>query len=436
MPERLKTRTIARNLWPATSPEVQFRLLMELSQKISRTLDLQDVLDELLAALRAAIDYDAAGVFVLNRRVPLGGSAATDLIAGMATVGFGPPRPDDPMLRSGKGIIGHVIRTGRALVAPDVSAEPLYVKGRERTLSEIAVPVVSNGQVIGALNLESDRPHAYSHRDVEPLEFFASVAALSIEKALLHREVLEKERIEQQLRIARAVQAGLLPDAPPQLPGYDIAACHLPSQEIGGDYYDYLPQRDGQIGVAIADVSGKGVPAALIMATFRAALRGELRRRRDVHDALVDVNQTLLEAQTSVHFVTAVCGVLEPPSGGFAYVNCGHNPPLLLRAGGGCESLDVGGPALGLLPDQRYEQGFVALRPGDVLCLFTDGVVEPMDATDEEFGPERLEAVLRTTASLSARDSVEAVLEATRRFSGREAYDDDFTLVVLKRVSG
>jgi phosphoserine phosphatase RsbU/P len=434
MSDKPKIETVVRSLWPATSPEVQFRLLMELSQKISRTLDLQEVLDELLAALRSAIDYDAAGVFVLNRRVPLGGPPAGDLIAGMATVGFGPRRPDDPMLRFGKGIIGHVIRTGRAHVAPDVAADPLYVKGRDGTLSEIAVPIVSNGQVIGALNLESDRPGAFSNLDVEPLEFFASVAALSIEKALLHREVLEKERIDQQLRIARAVQAGLLPDAPPQLPGYDVAAIHLPSHAIGGDYYDYLPQRGGQVGIAIADVSGKGVPAALIMATFRAALRGELRRQSDVRDALVEVGRTLMESQRAVHFVTAVCGVLDPATGRFAYVNCGHNPPLRLRAEGGCEMLDVGGPALGILPDQHYEAGSVRLRPGDVLCLFTDGVVEPMDAADEEFGPERLEAVLRSVASLPARDAVQAVVDATKAFSGRDTYEDDFTLVLVKRL--
>ena len=138
--------------------------------------------------------------------------------------------------------------------------------------------------------------------DVEPLEFFASVAALSIEKALLHREVLAKERIEQQLRIARAVQAGLLPDAPPQLPGYDVAASTCPATRSAATTTTTSRKRGGQIGIAIADVSGKGVPAALIMATFRAALRGELRRRRDVRDALVDVGRTLMESQTGRAF--------------------------------------------------------------------------------------------------------------------------------------
>ncbi len=413
--------------------DLRYRLLLELSQRISRTLDLQMVLNDLLQVLRSAVTYDAAGVFVLNRAVPLIRRADPNLIAGMVQVGFDEPPVDDPMLRSGKGIIGHVVHTGEIVDAPDVGRDPRYVAGRAATRSELAVPIVSEAGTIGCLNVESDRPASFTPADVELLQFFASAAALSIEKALLHRQVLEKQRIEGQLQVAREVQSGLLPSAPPRLTGYDIGAVNLPTQAIGGDYYDYVPLAGGRLGLVVADVSGKGIPAALIMATFRAALRTEIRRRASLPALAARLNGAVLEFRDAARFVTAVCAVLEATSGRVTYVNCGHNPPLLLRARGGRETLRCGGAALGLFARGRYKAGTVDLEPGDTLVLYTDGVVEPVDAHDAEFGVERLDAAIRAVAGRPASEALRSVIEATQAFSGRDRYDDDFTLVVLRR---
>lgn len=418
------------------SPESKYRLLLKLSQEIGRTFDLQEVLSYLLESLRTAVSYDAAGVFVLNRRVPLGQASGERVIAGMATVGFDDtPRDEDPMLSQGKGIIGHVIRTGQTLIAPDVRLDPHYVEGRVSTRSEIAVPIFSNRDVIGALNLESDTLDAFSEADTEFLEFFAVAAAISIEKAILHREMIEKHRIEQQLRIARQVQGALLPVADPMLSGYDVAGINVPTWEIGGDYFDYLPQPDGRLGVAIADVSGKGVPAALIMATFRAALRAQRQRDILLEQMVIELNRILLDSMDSSRFVTAVYGLLDRETGAFGYANCGHNPPLLLRAGGACESLASSGPALGMWAGARFEPGRVTLEFGDTLVLYTDGVVEVMEPGGELFGAERLERVLREHGEKPARDMIQAVVDATHAFAGREGYEDDFTLVMVKRES-
>jgi sigma-B regulation protein RsbU (phosphoserine phosphatase) len=413
--------------------ELKYRVLLELSQRIARTLDLPVVLDDLVQALRSVIAYDAAGVFVLNKAVPLLRRADPNVIAGMVQKGFDAPRTDDPMLRSGQGIVGYVIHSGEVVNAPDVRLDPRYVAGRAATRSELAVPIVSEAGVIGCLNVESDRVAAFGPADAELLEFFASAAAVSIEKALLHRQVLEKQRIEDQLKVAREVQSGLLPGAPPDLPGYDIAAVALPTGAIGGDYYDYVPLEGDRLGVVVADVSGKGIPAALIMATFRAALRTEMRRRAEVAAVVSELNDVVMESRDASRFVTAVCGVLEQASGRFTYVNCGHNPPLLLRASGGAETLQTGGPALGLFADGLFEAGTVGLEPGDNLVLYTDGVVEPADRGDVEFGTERLAAAVRGAAGRPAAEALRSVIAATRAFSGRDDYDDDFTLVVVRR---
>jgi serine phosphatase RsbU (regulator of sigma subunit) len=410
--------------------ELRYRLLLELEQRISRTLELQPVLDDLLRVLRSTVPYDAAGVFVLNRAVPLIRRTDPNLIAGMAQVGFDDPPVDDPMLRSGKGIVGHVIHTGETVVVPDVTRDARYVAGRAATRSELAVPIVSEAGTIGCLNVESDRPAYFTGADAELVQFFASAAALSIGKALLHRQVLRNQRIEDQLRVAREVQAGLLPGAPPDEPGYDIAAVNLPTHAIGGDYYDYVPLDDGRLGLVVADVSGKGIPAALIMASFRALLRTQMKRRSRLAAVAAQLHDAVREFRDASRYVTAVLAVLDPERGDVRYLNCGHNPPLLLRAAGGRETLPRGGAALGLSSGERLRERTVRLDPGDCLVLYTDGVVEPTDDDDDEFGVDRLEAAIRGVARRRASEALGAVVQATRAFSGRDGYDDDFTLVV------
>jgi sigma-B regulation protein RsbU (phosphoserine phosphatase) len=416
---------------------MRYRVLLALSQEISRTLDLQEILDHLIAALHTVVAYDAAGVFVLNRTVPLGRDTGTDLIAGMASVGFTDrPRPHDPMLQSGRGIVGHVIRTGERVLAPDVRLDPRYIEGRAGTLSELAVPIVSNGVVIGALNVESDRLDAFTPADAGWLESFAVAAALSIEKAILHRQVLEKQRIDQQLWLAREVQSSLLPGRAPAVAGYDLAGLNLPTWEIGGDYFDYLALDDGRLGLVVADVAGKGVAAALIMATFRAALRLELRRGADVTAVVGEIDRILLESMDNSRFVTAVYGILDPPSGQFEYANCGHNPPLLLRAARGRHLLESSRPALGMRGRWAVRPGSVSLAPGDLLVLYTDGVVELSDEAEREFGVDQLESVVRAHADRPAEEIVSAVVAHTRAHARRGAggFEDDFTLMIVKRL--
>jgi serine phosphatase RsbU (regulator of sigma subunit) len=420
------------------TPDFKYRFLLQILEKVRGTLELEEVLNNLIDILRPVIDYDAAGIFVLSRAIlPLTHGAKNNLIAGVATRGF-PNRVahSDPMLSSGRGIIGHVIRTGTSVIAPDVRLDPFYVEGRPGTMSEIAVPLTSNDRVIGALNLESNRLSAFSQDDVEVLQFFARAAAIAIERAILHYELIEKRRLENQLRIAREVQSSLLPATPPDLPGYEFAAINVPTWEIGGDCYDYIKLPDGRVGVAIADVSGKGVPAALIMAAFRATLRTQVRIDHELSQLMIAVNGLLLESIGQAAFVTAVYGVLDPGNGRFVYSNCGHNPPLLLNRAGEMKRLSCGGPALGVFDEAQFEEEAVPFAPGDMLVLYTDGAIEVTDDRDQEFGEKRLERILRNSAHLPAGEVIRAVIDQTQVFAGHESYPDDFTIVVIRHSGG
>jgi len=415
--------------------DIKYRLLLDISQQISRNVDLQDVVTGLLASVRSVVDYDAAGIFVLHRNAPLPVTFGTNKIAAMASIGFGHMADGtDPMLRTGKGIVGHVIRTGETVVAPDVRCDPHYIEGRPKTRSEIAVPIVSNDEVIGALNLESDALDAFSVADAELLEAFSVAAPTAVERTLMHRQVVEKRLMEQQLKIAGEVQASLLPAGAPAVDGYDIAGLNLQAWDIGGDYFDYFPLDDGRLGLVIADVSGKGVSAALLMATFCAALRSEVRRRQPIPDVIEDVHRTLAESMDTSRFVTAVYGILDPEPGTFTYANCGHNPPLLMRHSGAQEFLQTGRRAVGMLDSQPTPTSMVTLAPGDMLVLYTDGVIEVSDSREAEFGTTGLARVLAASANQPADHIIHAVVDATRAHAGTDHFTDDFTLMVVKRA--
>lgn len=416
--------------------EKKFQLLQQISQEIRDTLDLDEILNRFLDMIKAVIDYDAAGVFVLNQDlVHARHETPQELIASVVWRGFDNHRPPkaDPMLSQGKGIIGHVINSGEAVVVSDVRQDPRYVEGRRGTLSEIAVPIERNNQSFGALNLESDELGAYDAEDIEVLCFFADAAAIAIEKAMLHRQILEREQIEIQLKMAQNIQSRLLPDEPPVLPGYDIAGTCIPTFEIGGDYYDYIALPHNQWGFVMADVSGEGIPAALIMTVFRALLRTQIRTRSRTAVIAREMNQLLPDFSGGIDFVTAIIGILNPASGEFSYTNCGHNPPLLLRQNGRVDLLPKDGPLLGVVNNAGFKSATTTLMPGDLLLLYTDGIVEVMSHIGEEFGLERLLQVLQKNQTLPAAQIINEVILATQRFSEAPAFRDDVTLTVVQR---
>lgn len=419
------------------SVERKYQLLLEISHRIRETLNLDEILEHLLDVAGSVVRCDAAGIFVLNRDLlPVRSGSRQFVVASVVERGFDARAEErhDAVLTRGEGIIGYVIRTGECVITPDIRADPRYIVGRERTQSEVAVPIKHRDETIGTLNLESDAAGAYGTEDLEILQFLADAAAISIERAMLHRQIMDQRRIEDQMRLAHDVQSRLLPGAPPRPDGYDIAGVCLPTFEIGGDYFDYIELPEGRLGLVIADVSGKGVPAALSMSAFRSIVRTHARMSLGLDELADRVNAQLPEATGGTAYVTCVYGVLDPREGSLSYVNCGHNPPVLLRAGGGVEWLDRGGPPLGMFEDARFDLGETRLQRGDALVFYTDGVVENTSPDGSDFfETERLLAALLASHRLPARGVIDGVIEATRAFAGTKAYPDDFTLMVVRR---
>ncbi|MDH3268617.1 MAG: GAF domain-containing protein, partial [Ignavibacteria bacterium] len=277
------------------SAEEKYQLLREISFKIKDTLDLNVILNHLLDALKSVINYDAAGIFVLNEAIEHPDyHFPGQKIGGVAKRGYEEhPVESDEMLREGKGIIGYVINSKQSVIIDDVRKDKRYVIGREQTLSEIAVPIIKNDKAIGALDVESDRFSAFNHHHLEILQFFADAAAISLEKAILHHQILEKRKLEEQMQMAKDVQTSLVPSHPPEIEGYDIAGICIPTYEIGGDYYDYIQLDNNNLAIVIADVSGDGIPAALIMSAFRALLHSQIKADNNPSEIMSVLNQQI-----------------------------------------------------------------------------------------------------------------------------------------------
>jgi serine phosphatase RsbU (regulator of sigma subunit) len=250
------------------------------------------------------------------------------------------------------------------------------------------------------------------------------------------RAMLEREQLRHELELARRIQSRLLPSGPPQVPPLDIAAANFMSQQVGGDYYDFLAFPGGRLGICIADVAGKGVAAALLMSNVKAALVSSAAVESSTDRLTTRVNRILEQSIEPGRFVTFFLASLDPTTLHLEYVNAGHPPPILLRADGSAERLSEGGTILGILPDAAYARGTVTLGPGDVLALFTDGVTEAQGRDEELFGEERIESLLREGPRGTASETLERLLGAVRSYEGERGPSDDLTAIVIRVSHG
>jgi len=337
-------------------------------------------------------------------------------------------------LKMGEGLIGHVALSGKPFISPDVRKEPRYINARAHTRSEMVAPIISNNEVIGVFDLESDELNAYTKDDLDVLMMLSSQVAIIIEKVMLHEQAIEKQRLETQLEVARQVQLQLLPPRDPQLEGFDISAYNFPTEEVSGDYYDWTRLFEDQIGIVIADVSGKGVPAALLMANLQACFRSQASAALgQPGEMLRIVNKQFYESTTAERFATLFFGLYDDRARRLRYVNCGHCPPFLLRANGALDRLPPTATPLGAFANWKCREADIELGVGDTLLLYSDGVTEAGIEGVEEFGEDRLAHAIRVNQWQPAEALVQAIVDDVADFSAGSR-SDDVTVVGLRGI--
>jgi phosphoserine phosphatase RsbU/P len=306
--------------------------------------------------------------------------------------------------------------------------------------SELLLPLAVRDKLLGFISLGPKRSEEpYTGSDVRLLKSVAAQTGLALENANLLQtvadEVAKRERLNREVEIAREVQERLFPQKLPIIAGLDYAGHCRPALGVGGDYYDFLALPEGQLGIAIGDVSGKGIAAALMMASLQASLRSEATRApENLAAAVANVNRLVYEASASNRYATFFYGQYDPAQGKFDFVNAGHNSPMLLHPGDGGKvtRLEPGGTVIGLIENVEYQQGCVRIRPGDLLVAYTDGISEAMNLEDEEWGEDRLLDSIRGCPAKTAQELLEYVFAAATHFAGAAPQHDDMTLVVLR----
>ena len=410
----------------------KLRLLLDITKKISSSVDIEEVLNLVMETLGSLLPYDAAGIYLIEKNAEAGEPYIfrSKVIRGYE-ISF---ELIEPRLKLGEGFLGRVAQTGEAIISPDVSKDARYFAARKRTRSEMVAPIISNDRVIGAFDLESDQLDAYSQDDLSVLQLLTSQVAIIIEKERLHEQVVEKKRIEAQLEIARQVQLELLPDHDPQFENFEVSAYIFPAEEVSGDYYDWVRMFEDQIGIVVADAVGKGIPAALLMSFLRASLRAGVQVGYAPHIALSTVSKLLWDSVEDHQFITAIYGILDTTNRTFVYSNAGHNPPLLIRPDGDYRFVEYGDTPLGMFIDARYHQHFIRFEKGQVLVMYTDGITEAANEAGEEYGGERFAKRVLECIDLPAKEMIDYIRRGVADFTDRKFLDDDGTLFIVKAL--
>lgn len=410
---RALKRRLQEHSFQAKFRGVELEALYEVGLAIAATLELEELSEEVLLRAVSLLDARRGALYLLEgdryRLLrTIAGEARPELAA------------DDAELER--------------LLAGPVSGSSDLLPGSRHVL---AVPVEIEGDPRGLLivaDKESRRGVGpFPATDRRTLSLFANQAAIAIENAKLHRLALEKERLEREMELAAEIQQQLLPDAMPAIPGYEVLGWNRPARQVGGDYFDVQDLGDGRWWLVVGDVTGKGMPAALMVSTLHSGLR-LLVDRFDVGPELVGrLNRHVYEATGANKFITLLIARLDAARGRLGWVNAGHNPGLLCRAAGGCELLGPHGLPLGLLPGAEYGSAGCDLEPGDLVCLYSDGITECEGPDEEELGMERLADLLRQHRDEPLADIVRAIDETVVDFAAGRPQGDDQTVVLLRR---
>ena len=403
-------------------------VLNEISREITSILDLDDLLERIGHLLKRVIDFQMFTILLWNNR--------TQQFEHRFSTRYGERVTRERTVTLGKGIIGTAAEQREPILAPDVRKDSRYVAENPETRSELSVPLIYKGQVIGVLDLEHTRVNYYNEDHMRTLSTLAAQVAISIANARLYQRIHEEEqRMERDLEMARKVQLRLMPSRPPKLVRAEIAAQFLAARSIGGDVYDFLDYGPGRTALAVGDVSGKAAPAALYAALVSGILRSLAPQHLSPAAMLAALNDQLQERKLDSQYVTMLMAVWDDSNQTLQIANAGSVQPVFVSTtsnGPEVKTIQAEGFPLGLFPNTEYEEFTLSTRPGDLIVFFSDGIVDAVNATDEMFGNDRLNEVLQSHTHSTAASTVEAILNAVTDFQAGTDHFDDETVVVLR----
>jgi serine phosphatase RsbU (regulator of sigma subunit) len=401
--------------------------LVEASKALSSTLDLAELLGRILDVAKTQTEAERGTLFLVDE--------SSNEIWSLIAHGL---EKQEIRLPLGKGIAGHVAQTGEVVLIPDAYADPRFnpeVDKRTgyRTRTILCLPIHNKaGKIIAALQLLNKQTGSFTSEDADFLLTLSGHMALALENAQLHQALLDKERMERELALARGIQRSLLPDRAPLVEGFDIALLNEPCYAVGGDYYDFLNLGPHTLLTVIADVEGKGVSSALVMSNLQATLRALVLHLHSLDEIAESLNRMILNDTRSQKYLSIFIGLVDVRRKGLHYINCGHVPPVIIRPNHDPIPLTEGGMVIGLFENARYQRGHTKMQRGDVLVLCTDGITESMNTLHEEYGMERLVQCVQSVAEQSAAEIVAAVNADVSRFSRHGTHLDDKVMIVMK----
>jgi sigma-B regulation protein RsbU (phosphoserine phosphatase) len=405
--------------------------LAEIGREMSAILDLDELLTRLAHLLKRVIDYSIFGIALVREE--------TGMLEMKVAIQYGDdPRAMDPM-PIGEGLVGYAALHKEVVLVPDVTKDPRYVNAVPGVRSELVVPLLLKDRCIGVFDLESSELGAFNKKHVELLTLLASQAAVAIENARLYESIRANEaRFEKELQFAQRVQKALLPqDLPKKLRGVDVSWHLEPARELGGDLFDFLSPEPHTLVVAVGDVSGKGVPAALYSAAIGEMVRGRTFRRRLEKErstpagVLTAMNRILHERHLEEYFCTLCYSMFDLKNKTVTIANSGLPYPIRC-SGGSAAQIDLPGVPLGALGSSSYDEVKLPLETGDVFVFCSDGIFESFDETGREFGTARAIDVIKEHWQRPAREIVGEMLGAIQRFCGDAEQSDDRTIVVVR----
>jgi sigma-B regulation protein RsbU (phosphoserine phosphatase) len=411
----------------------KIKLLLDIVGKFNSSLDPARLLHEIIESTKAMVEAEASSLFLLTDD---GASLELTIPTGPATA-----QVSGKKIPADHGISGWVVQHQEPVIIEDVQKDArfkgeLLKKPTFQSNNMMCVPLNNNkGTTIGVLQVINVDSGYLTKEMLTLIQTLANQAATALENVKVKQQQLASELLNKELEVATQIQAGFFPQSIPEIAGYEVAGCSIPAKDVGGDYYDIIIQREHQqCGFVVADVTGKGVPASLLMATMRASLRANIQNNpTDLVTAMQHVNQDIFRDSPSDKFITSVYLTLHYEQHWVEYVNSGHNPPYLVKDQ--ISTLDESGLMLGIMDPIDFPSARVTMETGDVLVLFSDGVTEATNPAGELYSEERFEQWLIQHRKLNVEQLKEALLNEIKLFADGAEQSDDITFILLKRLS-